>query len=60
MDIKLFLKITGEFFDLMHIGESYEYDEINENHEKKDIENASNNYEDFYHLNAYIYEFWNL
>ncbi len=57
MDIKMFLEITGEFFDLMYTGGFYDYQEINENHEKKDIENASDNYEDFYHLNAhYIYK----
>lgn len=38
MNIKLFLEIAGEFFDLMYAGEIYEYDETN-NCKKEDIEN---------------------
>ena len=40
MDIKMFLEITGEFFDLMYTGGFYDYQEINENHEKKEIQEA--------------------
>lgn len=48
MNIKLFFRITGEFFDLMYSGGSDCYYDENDdvNGEKKDIENAIDSHEE--------------